>query len=185
MLLYHSAEECVSTDTQIPCTFCPSPLPSVLISVTADHVTVVRGTWRTDKECAHHKTLQNMSPHRERDKTTVMNLHTAHSFWDRSARDFEALVRKSGSHPNTTGCKFEKDLVLIIKTGALLDSAVKSFEQTFIEGKSFSDEGDQESGRREQQRLDAGRGRKCRLFARGSSCNAWPRSCRLRLRRHR
>ena len=89
---------------------------------------------RTPQDVAKHV------PHRERDNTTVMNLRTAHSFWDRSARDFEALVRKSGSHPNTTGCKFEKDLVLIIKTGALLDSAVKSFEQTFIEGKSFSDE---------------------------------------------
>ena len=68
----------------------------------------------------------------ERDKTTVTNLRKAHSLWDRSTRDFEALVRKSGSHPNTTGCKFEKDLALIIKSGASLDSAVK--------GKSFSDE---------------------------------------------
>ena len=76
----------------------------------------------------------------ERDKTTVTNLRKAHSLWDRSTRDFEALVRKSGSHPNTTGCKFEKDLALIIKSGASLDSAVKGFEQTFLEGKSFSDE---------------------------------------------
>ena len=76
----------------------------------------------------------------ERDKTTVTNLRKAHSLWDRSTRDFEALVRKSGSHPNTTGCKFEKDLVLIITSGASRDSAVKGFEQTFLEGKSFSDE---------------------------------------------
>ena len=45
----------------------------------------------------------------ERDKTTVTNLRKARSLWDRSTRDFAALVRKSGSHPNTTGCKFEKD----------------------------------------------------------------------------
>ena len=92
----------------------------------------------------------------ERDKTMVTNLRKAHSLWDRSTRDFEALVRKSGSHPNTTGCKFEKDLVLIITSGASRDSAVQGFEQTFLEGKSFFRRGDQESGRRQQQRVEAG-----------------------------
>ena len=46
----------------------------------------------------------------EQDKVAAANIRKAHSAWDRSRREFSALISKSSSHDNTKGCKFELDL---------------------------------------------------------------------------
>jgi hypothetical protein len=56
----------------------------------------------------------------EQDKVAVANIREAHSAWDRSRRDFEALVSKSAGHANTKGCKFELDLQALIPQGITL-----------------------------------------------------------------
>ena len=62
----------------------------------------------------------------EQDKVAVANIRKAHSAWDRSRRDFEALVSKSAGHANTKGCKFELDLQALIPQGITLQ-----FMETF------------------------------------------------------
>jgi hypothetical protein len=62
----------------------------------------------------------------EQDKVAVANIRKAHSAWDRSRREFSALVSKSASHANTKGCKFELDLQALIPQGITLQ-----FMETF------------------------------------------------------
>lgn len=75
----------------------------------------------------------------ERDKTTLLSLRKAHSQWDRSKRDYAALLVKSEAHPNTKGCKFATDLQNSIKTGDKFDSVLVATESHSLAGNIFTD----------------------------------------------
>jgi len=62
----------------------------------------------------------------EQDKVALANIRKAHSAWDRSSREFSALVGKSAGHANTKGCKFQLDLQALIPQGITLQ-----FMETF------------------------------------------------------
>lgn len=73
-------------------------------------------------------------------KAVVAGIRKAHSAWDKACREFEALVRKSSEHPNTKGCKFEKDLKELVTKGQDMDKVLVGLEQTFLTSQKLDDE---------------------------------------------
>ena len=49
-------------------------------------------------------------------------------------------MKKSSKHPNTTGCKFEKDLETICAEGQAIDIVLKQLEEKFLTGANFDDD---------------------------------------------
>jgi hypothetical protein len=73
----------------------------------------------------------------EQEKVAVANIRKGHNAWDRSMREFSALVAKSASHVNTKGCKFELDLKALILRGKKDDEVLQKLEQKFMLGDSL------------------------------------------------
>ena len=64
-------------------------------------------------------------------KQAVMNGRKVHGDWDRKKRDLDGTIGLSKEHPNTQGCKFEKDLELMIEQGSKLDSQYLNLERKY------------------------------------------------------
>ncbi|CAK0797564.1 unnamed protein product, partial [Prorocentrum cordatum] len=73
-------------------------------------------------------------------KVAIQAIRRSHNVWDRSLRDFAALVQKSKDHPNTQGCKFEKDLESISSQGDLIDKKLVSLEQKYMNTGTLDDD---------------------------------------------
>ena len=54
-----------------------------------------------------------------------------HSEWERKKRDFEGNIESSKINENTKGCKFEKDLILLIEEGTKQDTKFLNLEKKF------------------------------------------------------
>ena len=87
---------------------------------------------------AHTPAKKEKNEQTERDKTTVCNLRKANSMWDKTRRDYNALVLKSKAHENTIGCKFEKDLEVIIEEGTQLDVKIQNLESKYLRDEPFT-----------------------------------------------
>ena len=94
----------------------------------------------------------------ERDKTTVTNLRKARSLWDRSTRDFAALVRKAGAHTRTPlGASSRRTWCWSSHRALRGILPFRVLSRPSLRARVFRRE-DQESGRRQQQRVEAGQG---------------------------
>ena len=70
----------------------------------------------------------------------MQGIRKVHSAWDKANSAFSALVKKSAEHPNTTGCKFEKDLETIRVKGHAIDRVLQQLEEKFLTGANFDDD---------------------------------------------
>ena len=87
------------------------------------------------------------NPNEQRDKEALTNLRKAHSAWDRTKRDYTAVLDQSRKIESTKGSKFEKDIEAAIREGIELDSQICQLETQFISTKEFSND-DIEEGTR-------------------------------------
>lgn len=60
--------------------------------------------------------------------------------WDAGRRNFGALVSQSADNENTKGCKFQRDLEDMIKTGNRFDAAIQKVEEKHRSGRELTDE---------------------------------------------
>ena len=75
-----------------------------------------------------------------RSKIAVQAIRKWHSAWDRAHREYGALVARSADHPNTTGCKFERDLKDLCTEGEQLDKCLVALEEKYLRGVQFSNQ---------------------------------------------
>ena len=70
----------------------------------------------------------------------MANLRRVHSAWDKTRREWQALVHQSQGHDNTRGCKFESDLANMTKKGNSFDVVIEALEGVFLGGAEFDGE---------------------------------------------
>ena len=68
---------------------------------------------------------------RDVDKAVVKNLKQAHANWSRTIVDWQAVLSKSSIHPNTQGCKIEKDLADLLQNMKAIDCDIVQLDQQF------------------------------------------------------
>jgi len=75
----------------------------------------------------------------ERDKAANASCRKMHSHWDRTMREWEAIVAQSKGNSNTVGTKFQTDLEQLLIKGAEIDKQVVAVERAFIINLALAD----------------------------------------------